>query len=139
VIYAFDEADADLTLLPMASRRALDAAGLKLSLASYQTLTVTDRRALARLGAEPQVDVDAVREVANRASGAPGREVPQEFEPVELPDKLVEALGPERKLGVDQWQRWTPLDRYVLDKLHRNGKFERLRVAFDEMNGRSER
>lgn len=139
MIYAFDEADTDLTLMPMASRRALDAAGLKLSLASYQTLTVTDRRALARFGAEPHVDVDAVRELTSRAGGTPGREVPQEFEPVELPDKLVEALGPERKLERGQWQRWTPLDRYVLDKLYRNGKLERLRVAFDEMNGRSER
>ena len=74
--------------MPMASRRALDAAGLKLSLSSYQTLPVTDRRALVRLGAERQVDVDAVREVTNRAGGVPGREVPQEFEPVELPDTL---------------------------------------------------
>ncbi len=135
MIYAFDEADADLTLMPMASRRALDAAGLKLSLASYQTLPVTDRRALARFGAERQVDVDAVREVTNRAGGSPGHEVPQHFEPVELPDKLSEALGPERKLDLDLWQRLTPLDRYVLDKLHRNGKLERLRVAFDEMTG----
>lgn len=137
MIYAFDEADADLTLMPMAARRALDAAGLKLSLASYQTLTVTDRRALARLGAESQVDVDAVREVTNRADGGPGREVPQEFEPVELPEKLVEALGPERKLDLGLWQAFRPLERYVLDKLHRNGKLERLRVAFDEVRARA--
>lgn len=136
MIYAFDEADGDLTLMPMASRRALDAAGLKLSLASYQTLTVTDRRALARLGAESQVDVDAVREVTNRAGGAPGREVPQEFEPVELPEKLIEAVGPERTLDLEFWHRLTALDRYVFDKLHRNGKLERLRVAFDEISGR---
>jgi hypothetical protein len=136
VIYAFDEADADLTLLPMASRRALDAAGLKLSLSSYQTLGVSDRRELARLGSQPQVDVDAVREVANRATDGPGREVPQEFEPVELPARLAEVLEPERKLDLGTWQTLSPLDRYVLDKLHRNGRLDRLKVAFDEMNAR---
>jgi hypothetical protein len=138
VIYAFDEADADLTLLPMASRRALDAAGLKLSLSSYQTLSVSDRRELARLGSQPHVDVDAVREVANRATDGPGREVPQHFEPVELPRKLVEMLEPERKLDLETWQGLSALDRYVLDKLHRNGKLDRLKVAFDEMRARRE-
>jgi hypothetical protein len=76
--------------------------------------------------------------VASRATDGPGREVPQEFEPVELPRHLVELLEPERKLDLELWQALTPLERYVLDKLHRNGKLDRLKVAFDELRARHE-
>jgi hypothetical protein len=138
VIYAFDEADADLTLIPMASRRALDAAGLKLSLASYQTLEVGDRRELARLGAQAQVDAEAVRAVAGRALGTPSREVPAVFEPTEFPVALGAELAPSRKLDAAGWKALSGLARYVLDKLSRNGKSERLRTAFDEIMGREQ-
>jgi hypothetical protein len=133
MIYAFDEADLDLTWMPMASRRALDAAGLKLKLASYQTLGIGDRRALVRLGAEARVDVEGVRAVVKNAGGAP--DVPPVFEPDHLPVGLAAALAPGRRLDAVGWQKLTPLDRYVLDKLHRNGKRERLQAAFDEMVG----
>jgi hypothetical protein len=135
VIYAFDEADTDLTLMPMASRRALDASGLKLSLASYQTLEVADRRELVRLGAEPRVDGEAVRVVVGRAGGAPSRDVPPVVEPTEFPAALGADLAPDRELGAARWSALTALDRYVLDKLQRNGRLERLRAAFDEIIG----
>jgi hypothetical protein len=134
VIYAFDEADTDLTLMPMASRRALDAAGLKLSLASYQTLRVGDRRELVRFGAEPRVDVEAVTALVRRAGGAPSREVPPVVEPTALPAALATELA-ERGLDAARWEALSGLDRYVLDKLQRNGKSARLRVAFDEIIG----
>jgi hypothetical protein len=122
--------------MPMASRRALDAAGLKLSLASYQTLSVEDRRELVRLGGEPQVNVESVRVLAGRAGGAPSRELPPVVEPIELPDGLAAALAP-RAIDTRLWSQLTALDRYVLDKLHRNAKTERLRAAFDEIAGRT--
>ena len=136
MIYAFDEADTELTLLPMASRRALDAAGLKLSLASYQTLAHADRRELVKLGAAETVDVAAVRVLVARASGEPAKQLPRVVEPPDLPEALVEALAPERTLSQLGWRALSPLDRYVLDKLQRNGKTERLRVAFDEITAR---
>jgi hypothetical protein len=137
VIYEFDEADAELTLMPMASRRALDALGAKLSLASYQTLAIEDRRELVRLGAEAQVDLGAVRLVVGRAGGLPSRDVPHVVEPAGLPEGLAGALAPRVVNGV-LWARLTGLDRYVLDKLWRGGKAERLRAAFDEMIARDE-
>jgi hypothetical protein len=132
VIYDFDEADAELTLMPMASRRALDAAGVKLSLASYQTLGLEDRRELVRLGGEPQVNLAAVRVLVGRAGGPPNRDLPPVVEPTVLPDGLAAALAP-RALDERLWSRLTGLDRYVLDKLHRNGKAQRLVAAFDEI------
>ena len=136
MIYAFDEADADLSLLPMASRRALDAAGWKLSLASYQTLSVADRRELLRRGAEAEVDVAAVRSVVARATGAAPVEQAVLVEPAELPEALPPALGPERRMDATRWQRLTGLDRYVLDKLCRANKLPRLRAAYDEIIAR---
>jgi hypothetical protein len=132
VIYEFDEADAELTLMPMASRRALDAAGAKLSLASYQTLVIEDRRELVRLGAEAQVNLGAVRLLVGRAGGPPTRDVPPVLEPAALPEALAAALAP-RALDAVLWSQLTGLDRYVLDKLHRAGKTERLQAAFEEI------
>lgn len=136
MIYAFDEADAELRLLPMASRRALDAAGLKLSLASYQTLGVDDRRTLVRLGAAQRVDAAAVQALVKRVAGAPPRAIDAVIEPEELPAALVAALAPHRALSPLAWRALSPLDRYVLDKLQRNGKTERLETAFDEITAR---
>ncbi len=132
MIYAFDEADPELTLMPMAARRALDAAGIKLSLASYQTLGLSDRRALLQLGAAEPVDPAAVRAVAARASGPAVTEVPVVCEPAELPAGLAELLA----LDAQRWRRFSALDRYVLDKLFRRRKLERLRRAYAEIAGR---
>lgn len=118
--------------MPMASRRALDAAGVKLALASYQTLGLDDRRELARIGAAAQVDLGAVRQIVGRAGGPPSRDLRPLLEPADLPDGLAAALAP-RPLDAERWSQLTALDRYVLDKLYRNGKLERLRAAFDEM------
>ena len=133
MIYAFDEADGELTLMPMASRRALDAAGSKLSLESYQTLALDDRRELVRLGSESKVDTSAVKRVVGRAGGPPCKEVPALFEPETLSEELAQALA----LDDERWGALTGLDRYVLDKLHRGGKTERLRAALAEMLARS--
>lgn len=136
MIYAFDEADSDLTLMPMASRRALDATGIKLSLASYQTLAVVDRRELARLGAAQQVDSQAVRDLAARATGPAAAASEVRVEPPDMPAALPAALGAGRTLDEARWQRLSALDRYVLDKLHRANKTERLHAAYDEIVAR---
>ena len=131
MLYEFDEADAELSLLPMASRRALDAAGIKLSLQSYQTLALAERRELLRLGGAARVDVSAVAALL-AAANAPSATVYRE--PLELPEALVRELG----LDAATWQRLSPLDRYVLDKLQQRGRSERLQRAFAEISGRHE-
>ena len=135
MIYAFDEADSELTLLPMAARRALDAAGLKLSLASYQTLELAERRELVRLGAGPVVDATLVRQLCARASGKSASALAAYREPDELPAELAVALGVDRPLDRAQWAALRGLDRYVFDKLLRRDKLGRLRQAYDEIVG----
>ncbi|HKU44404.1 MAG TPA: nitrate reductase associated protein, partial [Polyangiales bacterium] len=126
MLYAFDEADAELRLLPMASRRALDAAGIKLSLASYQTLALDARRELLRLGGTAVVDIAAV---GTLLAAAERSAAPVYREPAELPDGLARELAIDAAL----WQRLSALDRYVLDKLHSRGRSERLQRAFAEI------
>ncbi|HKP58245.1 MAG TPA: nitrate reductase associated protein [Polyangiales bacterium] len=130
MLYDFDEADSELTLLPMASRRALDAAGIKLSLQCYQTLALAERRELLRLGGAVQVDAGDVAALLAFAATVPTAVY---REPLELPEALARELG----LDAATWQRLSPLDRYVLDKLQQRGRSERLQRAFAEISARA--
>ena len=49
-VYAFEEIDETLPLVPLAARRALDAAGKKLSLAGWLSLPVARRAVLVEAG-----------------------------------------------------------------------------------------
>jgi hypothetical protein len=49
-LYRFEGIDAQLDLLPLAARRALDHAGCKLSLEGFRSLPLAEREQLARLG-----------------------------------------------------------------------------------------
>ena len=66
-LYAFDEVDDQLELVPLAARRALDQAGIKLSRAGWLSLSVDERRALTEVGAEARVDLERVRALAQSA------------------------------------------------------------------------
>lgn len=133
-LYLFDDADAELTLLPMAARRALDLACRHLSLQGWQTLELAVRRELTALGAAESVDVAAVAQCLARA-GQASREVEAFAEPSAalLPPELSIALGSTRPLTQTQWSALHALDRYVLVKHARRGKHERLQRAYDEI------
>ena len=69
-LYSFDGVDATLELLPLAARRALDLAGLKLSLEAWRVLPLTSRRAIVQLGSGPAVDVAQVEGALGNAQVA---------------------------------------------------------------------
>ena len=136
-LYRFDQADAQLSLLPMAARRALDCAGLHLSLRGWQALTVEQRQVLVRLGGAEQVDRTQVAKLLERcaaevrptpplteadASGGPSAE-------------LRRALPHGHDLDHERWRALSALDRYVLTQLAGRGKIERLAEAFAEICG----
>jgi hypothetical protein len=133
-MYAFDAADAELQLLPMAARRALDVAGLHVSLAAWQLLPLGVRQALVALGAGTTVDATLVATQLAQA-GAVCVEQPALFDPpaVAPPPDVVEALQPARPLDAACWAQLRALDRYVLAQLTRRGKLERLAAAYDEI------
>jgi hypothetical protein len=136
-VYRFDDADAQLTLLPMAARRALDCAGLHLSLKGWQTLALADREALVRLGAADAVDCARVAELL-AACSADVRPTPplSEADAATAPTaELLQALPQGHGLSAERWRALSALDRYVLAQLARRGKLERLAEAYSEICG----
>jgi hypothetical protein len=129
-IYAFEAADDQLTLLPMAARRALDLAGLHLSLAEWQRSSLALRGQLIALGAAAVVNATQVC-ACLRESGAALRVQPALTDPPrDLPPPELEQL-PDFEPAC--WAQLRPLDRYVLARLAARGKLERLAVAHAEI------
>lgn len=137
-LYRFDGVTSELELLPLAARRALDRAGLKLSLEGWRSLAREARERLVELGSDTDVDVPAVRDVCALASVAPTTLEPLPEESAEAPPReLLAALGPERPVPLGLWPLLSPLDRYALVKVARRGNPERLEAAYREIVGQS--
>lgn len=135
--YAFDD-DQDLRLVPQAARRALDHAGLKLSLEGWQSLSLENRAAIAEAGSTREVDVSRV--LSRCAAAQPPGEVmavlpdPDEQAP---PPALVSALGADRPLVPAVWAALDPVDRHTLVKVLARRQGEGLSIAYDEIVGAS--
>ena len=99
-VFEFEEVDECLTLVPLCARRALDAAGLKVSLAAWQSLPLHARQALAQAGSGASVLVDVVEESLIGLEPPPSP-VAGEIDPAPdtIPDLVVTALGHERPLS----------------------------------------
>lgn len=134
-LFDFDEAR-DLTLMPMAARRALDWAGQRLPLAAWQALSSDARQVLVRLGAEAQVDIAQVRQamapVAARAEAiSPVPDPPASSPPTDVSGAFA-TVGP---ISDATWQALTPLGRYALAKVAVKKRPERLQAAYREIVG----
>src|SRR5512139_4347125 len=115
VLYPFEDVGDDLSLLPLAARRALDRAGLRLSLDAYQGMPRSSRDDLARAGAVEQVDPDEVERVVRTASPPPTHIKPvPDPDPLTPPEQLNHALGAKRAVAPAQWAKLRALDRYAL-------------------------
>ncbi len=137
-LYRFDGVDEELELLPLAARRALDRAGLKLSREGWQSLPGSQRRRIVEAGSGTFVDLKPVH-VAISLADPPAARVEPVDEPSDdtPPAVLVDALGPERALPPALWATLTPLDRYVLAKVASRGRPGRLEKAYAEIVGHS--
>ena len=137
-VYQFDELDAELSLLPMAARRALDHAGRKLSLAAWQSLPRGAREILIRLGSDEAVDTLQVCLAVEHAEP-----LALEFEPVAdpprspVPSAVLKAFGAERPIPAGTWAALTSLDRYSLSKVADKARPARLAAAYSEIVGAS--
>ena len=140
-LYRFDDADAELSFLPLASRRALDLAGLHLSLEGYRKLAHAARVRLLSLGAAESVDVAAVAALLTAEGSSTRPEAvlpnpPAAHVPAELRAALGTVLGGALPLSDAEWQSLRPLDRYVLVKLAGRGRLEKLARAHAEILAR---
>jgi cyclic pyranopterin phosphate synthase len=115
-VYAFEDIDDALRLVPLAARRALDALGCKLSLEGWLSLPHEHRRALVEAGAGDRVDL-GVEALLDRASPRASR-IPRAVEPdaAVVPAALASAVGSTAALDDRRWRDLRALDRYALAK-----------------------
>lgn len=118
-VFDFENILPQLDFLPIAARRALDHAGLRLSLEAWRSLGLEDRCQLVAAGANDVVDSGIVAGVVRRASPPAQRiEVVGDPDPLAPPDGLTRLLEPV-PLDARQWARLRALDRYALAHVHR--------------------
>lgn len=118
-VFDFENIMPQLDFLPIAARRALDHAGLRLSLEAWRSLSLDDRCQLVAAGAADLVDGDTVAAVVRRAAPPAQRiEVVGDPDPLAPPDGLLRLLEPV-PLDARQWARLRALDRYALAHVHR--------------------
>lgn len=135
-LYAFDVDGERLEQLPLAARRALDHAGRKLSLEGWLSLGLAERRSLAELGSEPNIDVAEVARRLERAS-PPATPCETTADPSrdEPPAAVVAAFAAEGRLSRAVWTSLDDLDRYTLAKVGGRQNAERVRAAYAEVVG----
>jgi cyclic pyranopterin phosphate synthase len=113
-LYDFEQIDDALDLVPLAARRALDAAGVKVSLEAWRQASLSVRRALTSFGSDVEVDPVAVRDVLAEG-GVPSSGAQPLAEPSVdvVPPELAGVVTPRA------WGAITSLDRYALRKVAR--------------------
>jgi cyclic pyranopterin phosphate synthase len=135
-VYAFEGLLPEIESPPIAARRALDHAGLRISIEAWRSLSIDERSRLTLAGASERVDTDVVSGIARLASPPPQR-VPTGADPDQgtPPEALSRALEPMRSIEPRRWGRLRALDRYALVHTYRRAmarsSFLILGEAFD--------
>lgn len=130
-LFAFDGVDDRLELLPLAARRALDRAGLRLSREGWKSLPWETRRALVEVGGADVVDVARVAALCAEGGAEPIEAVADP--PSSLPAGVAAAYGPSRPIPAARWAALSPLVRYALQKVAEKARPERLAAAWAEL------
>jgi cyclic pyranopterin phosphate synthase len=135
-LFEFDGVDDKLELIPLAARRALEHAGLKLELLAWQALPLAARRELTLLGSQNQVGLPAVKRALEAANPTPMPVEPRLDPPSDhLPTQLAEAFGPSRPILPGVWAGLSSLERYALTKVAESTKPELIEAAYAELVG----
>lgn len=135
-VYSFEGLLPELESPPIAARRALDHAGLRLSVEGWRSLPLDDRQRVTIAGVADRVDADLVASLLRRASPGPQRISPvSDPDPSAPPEALAKALEPTRAIDPKRWARLRAVDRYALAHTYRRAvarsAFSILGDAFD--------
>ena len=126
-VYRFEGIADDLDLVPLAGRRALDAAGLKVGLAAWRAMPLEARSAIVAAGAAETIDTAQVR---SRLVGVETTRV----EAAPEPDPAAVADAAARfSIDVAAWSALRALDRWAIASLARRGKDESVRALLAEL------
>lgn len=119
-VYSFEGLLPDLEAPPIAARRALDHAGVRLSIEAWRSLSLDDRERVALAGVAERVDVEIVLGLVRRTNPPPQR-VGAVFDPdpAQPPEALAHAVEHTRPIDPRRWSRLRGLDRYALAHTYR--------------------
>jgi cyclic pyranopterin phosphate synthase len=139
-VFQFEDVLPELEFVPLAARRALDIAGVRVTLEAWRSLTLGDRRALVAAGAPEDVDVEQVLAGVRRATPPATRIAPTpDPDPLEPPESITRALGIGRCLDARTWSELRSLDRFAIVHGYRRavakGTPTQLEVTFDAIVG----
>jgi hypothetical protein len=135
-LFGFEsELEANLTYIPMAVRFKLDKCGIKLSLGAWQQLPEDRRRELLRAPCDNATDISSYRRVlcafVEECTGDEPPSIPVAEHPrwadKNIPEQIIQAVT---AMGLPppssaRWCRLTPLQRFALLKLSREGREHR--------------
>jgi cyclic pyranopterin phosphate synthase len=114
-VYPFEGVLPDLESPPIAARRALDHAGVRLSPEAWRSLALEAREALTNAGRDERVDVAEVARLVREASPPAHRVATAgDPDPSRPPDAILRALEPGHALLPERWARMRGVDRYAL-------------------------
>jgi cyclic pyranopterin monophosphate synthase len=135
-VYSFEGLLPELESPPIAARRALDHAGLRLSVEAWRSLPLDERHRVTLAGVADRVDAELVASALRRASPPPQRISPaSDPDPSGPPEALAKALEPTRAIDPKRWARLRAVDRYALAHTYRRAvarsAFSILGDAFD--------
>lgn len=135
-IFGFEsDLERSLTCIPLAVRFKLDKCGIKLSLDQWQSLPEGKRQDLLKARCEGGVEIANFRHALQALIRAASGDEPRLLEvgkylpwdapevPAQVKRKVVEAGGPPPTAS--QWRDLTPLERFALVKLSRDGEHGR--------------
>lgn len=136
--FEMDEISSELDLVPLAARRALDHAGVHLSLEGWRSLPLELRQRIAHCGAFEEVDVTLVATIS--AQAVPSARL---IEPVSDPSPMTLPPGLSADNGVDGlvWSSLGGLARFALvhavNRAEKRGDPGILATAIDALVSRS--
>ena len=135
-LFAFEsELETSLTYIPLAVRFKLDKCGIKLSLEAWQQLPEDRRRKLLQAPYDQAADIARYRQILCSLVGEYTGEEPPSIAMTEHPPwadknvpeqitKAATAMGLP-PLSAERWCMLTPLQRFALVKLSREGREHR--------------
>ena len=143
-LFEEDFVEAGVRCIPMIVRFKMDAAGIKLALATWCKFTTREREQLAIMPCDTSVGVMAYHDFLNglvvKYTGCPGAQLKFNASPLwadieNIPEALQQkAMEFNWIITVNKWKRLTHLQRFALLKLfspgHENKNFPKAMVEF---------
>ncbi len=143
-LFEEDFVEAGVRCIPMIVRFKMDAAGIKLALATWCKFTTRERKQLAILPCDMPVSVKAYHDFLNglvvKYTGSLGAQLKFDASPLwanleNMPEALQQkAMEFNWIITVNKWKRLTHLQRFALLKLfspgHQNKNFPKAMVEF---------